>query len=81
MKDALSLVRFDPGDVLLFDEPETAQDIESIVKLRQLIDGLCEKETQIIVASHHPIFWSNAHVIELAEGYVEKIVSVLREYL
>jgi len=81
MKDALSVFRCDPGDTLLFDEPETAQDIESIVKLRDVLDTFCANGAQVIVVSHHPIFWENARLIELVDGYADKIVSILRQRL
>ncbi len=81
MKDALALFQCSPADCLLFDEPETAQDIKSVVKIRHVIDTLCESETQIIVASHHPIFWRNAYLIELSNGYTKMVTSILRGYI
>ena len=81
MKDALYFFLCSPSDCLLFDEPETAQDMEGIVKIRNIIDTLCEGGTQIIVASHHPIFWNNVNLIELKEDYAKSTISILRNCL
>jgi ATPase subunit of ABC transporter with duplicated ATPase domains len=74
MKDALASFDFKPGDCLLFDEPERGQDFESVVKLRAFLDDACGQGCQVIAASHHPVFWDNAHVIELEDGYAEKVL-------
>jgi DNA repair exonuclease SbcCD ATPase subunit len=81
MKDALSLFQCKPGDCLLLDEPETAQDIESIIQIRDIIDTLCTNGAQVIVASHHPVFWSNAHLVELKKDYKKSIVSILLKHI
>jgi ABC-type Mn2+/Zn2+ transport system ATPase subunit len=77
MKDALSTFDFQPGDCLLFDEPERGQDFESVMKIRHFLDDAVEKDCQVIVASHHPVFWNAATVIELVDGYADKVLRTM----
>jgi ABC-type Mn2+/Zn2+ transport system ATPase subunit len=82
MRDVLATLPFGPGDTLLLDEPEAGQDLSWIEDIR---DGLAEISTemgvQVIMASHHPAFWFEANLIELAPNYVRETVSRYQKYL
>jgi len=72
MRDVLRFIPIKPGDCFLLDEPESGHDLRWIIKIREALDMLTKKKCQIIVASHHPVFWKDAHIVELKRGYVEK---------
>lgn len=78
MRASLSTFVFNPGDCLLIDEPESGQDIQWIVKIRKGLDTLCKKGCQVIIASHHPVFWKSTNVIELNKGYVGNALKIYR---
>jgi len=72
MRDVLRFIPLRPGDCFLLDEPEAGHDLEWAIKIRKGLDQLALKKCQIIAASHHPVFWKNANIIELKRGYIEK---------
>ena len=78
MRAALSAFEFTPGDCVLIDEPESGQDLQWVVKIRKGLDSICKLGCQVIVASHHPAFWVNAHTIELKYGYTQKTINWLK---
>lgn len=72
MRDVLATFRFSPGDTLLIDEPEYGHDIGWITRIRKGVDILARDGCQVIIASHHPVFWNKANIIELKKNYVKK---------
>ncbi len=72
MRDVLGFFRFQEGDCLLFDEPEAGQDLEWITRIRKGLEEIKKDGCQIIIASHHPVFWKKANIIELRRGYIKK---------
>ncbi|MFP4430561.1 MAG: ABC transporter ATP-binding protein [Spirochaetaceae bacterium] len=82
MRDVLATLPFGPGDTLLLDEPEAGQDLSWIEGIR---DGLAEiseeLRVQVIMATHHPLLWVGAHLVEFAPNYAETIRSRYRTYL
>ena len=82
MRDVLSALPLEPGDILLLDEPEAGQDLRWIVELRESFDRVCHGlGIQIIMASHHPAFWQGCNLIELAPNYVLETRRRYRGYL
>ncbi|MBN1655198.1 MAG: AAA family ATPase [Deltaproteobacteria bacterium] len=81
MRDVLGSVAFDSGDCLLLDEPESGQDLLWIIKIRSGIDAIADRGCQVIVASHHPVFWKGSKLIELVPGYVAESRSTYKTWL
>jgi predicted ATPase len=81
MRDVLSTMTFESGDCLLLDEPESGQDLSWIIKIRTGIDEIADRGCQVIVASHHPVFWKGANLIELVPGYVAESLSTFKTWL
>ncbi len=81
MRDVLRFIPFKPGDCFLLDEPESGHDLQWIIKIRKGLDMLSKKGCQIIVATHHPLFWKNANIIELKRGYIEKSLRKFKKNL
>jgi len=73
MKVALTTMPVNPGDMLLVDEPESGQDADGVQGMRRSFDALCAKGCQVITASHHPLMWNDANIIELVPGYVKQV--------
>ncbi len=71
MRDVLRSYDPQQGDCFILDEPETGQDIGWIVKIRRGLDVLVRSGCQVIVASHHPVFWREGHVVELKRSYFQ----------
>ena len=71
MRDVLRFTPLKQGDCFLLDEPETGHDIEWVMKIRRGLEMLAQNGCQIIVASHHPVFWNHANIIELKRGYMK----------
>lgn len=72
MRDVLGSYRPEQGDCFLLDEPEVGHDLSWVLKIRAGLDELARSGCQVIVASHHPIFWAKANVIELKRGYLQR---------
>ncbi|MCK5215716.1 MAG: AAA family ATPase [Candidatus Omnitrophica bacterium] len=81
MRDVLRFIPLKKNGCLLLDEPESGHDLKWIIKIRKGLDALAAADFQIIVATHHPIFWKNANVIELKRGYVEKSLNKFKKNL
>ena len=60
-------------NVIIMDEPEQALDCDNLVKLSQLLKET--KATQVLIATHSPflILDPKFNIIELSEGYLDKI--------
>jgi predicted ATPase len=71
MRDVLKSYNPQPGDCFILDEPETGHDLEWVIKIRKGLDALVKEGCQVIVASHHPVFWHKSHVIELKKNYLK----------
>ncbi|MCK5014891.1 MAG: AAA family ATPase [Candidatus Omnitrophica bacterium] len=69
MRDVLRFLNFEEGDALLLDEPEAGHDFQWILKIRKGLERIARMGCQVIVASHHPVFWDAENVIELKRGY------------
>jgi predicted ATPase len=69
------------GKVVILDEPEQALDNDNIVKLLQLLRTA--EAAQIIIATHSPFLILNTefNIIELEEGYVDRVRRSLLELL
>ncbi|HOD12038.1 MAG TPA: AAA family ATPase [Candidatus Omnitrophota bacterium] len=72
LRDVLKSYRPQRGDCFLLDEPEVGHDLSWILKIRRGLDELARSGCQVIVASHHPVFWAKASVIELKRGYLQR---------
>jgi len=72
MRDVLRFLKVKRGRTLLLDEPEAGQDFQWIRRIRQGLQELARQGCQVIAASHHPLFWDAAHVIELSPGYIKR---------
>ena len=79
MRDVLRFLHFEKGDVLLLDEPETGHDFQWVLKIRQGLQKISQKGCQIIVASHHPLFFDAQNVIELKRGYKRRNLNNFRK--
>jgi len=73
MRTSIGSLPIREGDVLLIDEPEAGQDAEGVERVRRGLEAICAKGGQVIAASHHPFMWGDAHVIELAPGYLSEV--------
>ncbi len=78
LRDALSTVAFGPGfgpgDTLLLDEPDAGQDVEWVERLRGALARFAETlGVQVVMATHHPLLWEGACLIELAPGYAAEV--------
>ena len=65
------------GMTLLVDEPEAGQDFAAVQQIKRLMDAVCARGYQIIVASHHPVFWFATCLIELEPGYTRRVLEAL----
>lgn len=65
------------GMTLLVDEPEAGQDFAAVQRIKTLIDTACAQGHQFIVASHHPVFWFDTHLIEMEPGYTHRVLAAL----
>ena len=82
MREVLGTLPLGRGDTLLIDEPEAGQDLDWVERLRVGFDQICRTlNLQIIMATHHPVFWHHCHVIELVPGYTEEARRSFRRYL
>ncbi len=81
MRDVLRYINFHPGDCLLLDEPESGHDLKWILKIRKGLDAICKKGTQVIIATHHPVFWNADNIIELKKNYLKKTLNTLKKNL
>jgi len=81
MRDVLHDIPLRPGECFLLDEPEAGHDLEWIIKIRHGLDMLTRKKCQVIVASHHPVFWKKAHVIELKKNYLSRMRDKYQRHL
>ena len=82
MRDVMGSLSLASGDTLLLDEPEAGQDVLWIEKLREGFENSCRTlGIQIIMASHHPAFWLNCHLVELAPDYAQETRRLYRGYL
>jgi len=63
MRDVLSSYNPQKGDCFILDEPESGHDLERIMKIRRGLDALVKEGCQVIVATHHPVFLSETHLI------------------
>lgn len=79
MRDVLRFMNFKQGDCLLLDEPESGHDLKWIIKIRKGLDEICKSGSQIIVASHHPVFWNARNIIELKRDYLKKTLKVFKK--
>jgi predicted ATPase len=72
MRDVLRFMPMASGDCLLLDEPEAGHDLNWVLKIRRALDHVVDRGCQVIIASHHPVFWRGANVIELEKNYLKK---------
>ena len=79
MRDVLRYINFNPGDCLLFDEPESGHDLKWIIKIRKGLDEISKAGSQIIVASHHPVFWNARNIIKLKRDYLKNTLKVFKK--
>ncbi len=77
LRDVLSAYPIKPGHCFILDEPEMGQDMGWIVKIRKGLDDLVRLGCQVIVASHHPVFWREGHLIELKRDYCQQSCRLL----
>ena len=79
IRQALAALPAGPtGMTLLVDEPEAGQDFAAVQRIKATIDAACKQDGyQFIVASHHPAFWFNTHLIELEPAYTRRVLAAL----
>lgn len=78
MRDVLRYMNFKPGDCLLFDEPEAGHDLKWIIKIRKGLKEVAQTGCQVILASHHPVFFNDMNIIELKRDYINKTLEKFR---
>lgn len=81
LRDLLRLIRFTPQSCILLDEPETAQDLDNIIALRNSMDHAAARGAQIICSSHHLAFWNYPNIVEMRRGYRQRIVKEMTKML
>lgn len=82
MRDVLATLPFGPGDTLLLDEPEAGQDLSWIEGIRDGLAEIAEElDVQVIMATHHPLLWVGAHLVEFAPDYAEETRRRFRSHL
>ena len=81
MRDVLGSYHPQKGDCFLLDEPENGHDIEWVMKIRKGFDVLVKAGCQVIVASHHPVFWKNAKIIELKRNYRKSFLKIMSKQI
>lgn len=72
LRDVLRFIPLHPGDCFLLDEPETGHDIDWVIKIHNALRVITQHGCQIIAASHHPVFWNEANMIELQRNYYQR---------
>jgi len=80
MRDVLRYFEFKPGDCFLLDEPESGHDLQWVIKIYKGLRQISRQGCQVIVASHHPVFWQDGNLIELKSGYLETAVGIYKKY-
>ena len=78
MRDVLRYINFKTGDCLLLDEPESGHDLKWSIKIRKGLDEISKAGSQIIAASHHPVFWNARNIIELKKDYLKNTLKVFK---
>jgi predicted ATPase len=78
LRDVLRSYQIKPGHCFILDEPEMGQDIGWIVKIRKGLDQLVRAGCQVIVASHHPVFWREGHLVELKRDYFQQSCRLMK---
>ena len=81
MRDVLHFMNFKPGYCLLFDEPESGHDLRWIIKIRKGLDKIVKIGCQVIAASHHPVFFHDANIIELKKDYVNETLKKFKDLM
>jgi len=79
MRDVLRFTPLIPGDCFLLDEPESGHDIDWVIRIRKGLEMLVRSGSQVILASHHPVFVRDANIIELKRGYQKHILKEFRK--
>jgi len=73
MKAAMVSLPIRQGGVLLIDEPEAGQDLAGVRQLAEGFRKLADHDVQVIIATHHPLFFRTGTLIELAPGYAARV--------
>ncbi len=81
MRDVLRFMPLKKNGCLLLDEPESGHDMKWIIKIRKGLNSLANNGFQIIAATHHPVFWKNANLIELKNNYTQRTLELYRKNL
>jgi predicted ATPase len=81
MRDVLASIPLGRGDTLLLDEPESGQDMEWLLKIRQGFARVTRLGCQLIVATHHPVLMGKYPVIELKRGYRDRVRRIYQDVL
>jgi ABC-type Mn2+/Zn2+ transport system ATPase subunit len=82
IRDVLSSTPFEGGDALLLDEPDTGQDFEWVERMADWLSELSRRlSLQVIMATHHPVLWRGAHLVELVPRYADDVRRRFRESL
>jgi predicted ATPase len=77
LREAFSVLRITPHTCLLLDEPESGQDFEHVLALRDAMDRAVARGAQVICSTHQVLFWERANVIELRRGYRQRITKAV----
>lgn len=81
MRDVLAFIPLRDGETLLLDEPESGQDLAWLLKIRRGFKKVARQGCQLIVATHHPVFMTDGHMIELQRGYKDKVYTIFQDTL
>lgn len=79
MRDVLRFMPIKEGDCFLLDEPEIGHDLEWVIKIKKGLNHLAKRKCQIIVASHHQVFWRDTNVIELKRNYLKRMIGIVNK--
>lgn len=75
LQDLFRTLRIQSNTCLLLDEPESGQDFDHILMLRDSIHKAADMGAQIICSTHHVLFWERANTIEFEDGYQHRVTS------
>ena len=75
LQDLFKTLRIQTSTCLLLDEPESGQDFDHILILRDSIHKAADIGAQIICSTHHILFWERTNTVELEQGYQKRVTN------
>lgn len=80
-KDVLKRLGYAGENCFLIDSPEMGQDLEGVEILLNGFNRLVKSGSQVIIATHNLRLLSNANILELEKGYLERLVQATEKDL